>query len=68
MIHDPLCPVGEYHPKHRLRATIRCLNANQECGLLRFRGNGTGEGVLWEPVSEPATVSRPPGQPLRRAA
>ena len=53
--------------KERLHATIRCLNANQANRLLRFRGDGTGERVLWEPIA--ASVSdRPPARPPLRAA
>ena len=64
-IDDPLPYVRGRRPKARLHATIRCLNANQENRLLRFRGNGTGEAVLWEPiaaaaVASPATTLRSP--------
>lgn len=67
-IDDPLPPSGDQHPKHRLHATIRCLNANQENRLIRFRGNGTGQGVLWEPIIEASPHSVPGRQGLRRAA
>lgn len=33
-------------PKKRLRDTLRSLNAGLR--VLRFRGDGTGEGILWE--------------------
>lgn len=47
-ITDPLSPLPETPPKLRLRETIRCLNANQKNNLLRFHGDGTGEGVRWK--------------------
>lgn len=46
-IDDPLSPVGETDPKRRLCDTIKCLNRNQTRERVRFRGDGTGEGVLW---------------------
>jgi hypothetical protein len=48
-IDDPLSPVSDVPPKQRLHETIKSLNANQACRLLRFRGDGTGEHVCWEP-------------------
>jgi hypothetical protein len=47
-IDDPLTPVPDGCPKDRLRDTIRYLNKGQENRLIRFRGDGTGEGVVWE--------------------
>ncbi len=48
-IDDPLSPVSDVPPKQRLRKTIKSLNANQVCRLLRFRGDGSGEHICWEP-------------------
>lgn len=48
VIHDPLIPNGESCPKRRLNDTIKGLNHCQENRLIRFRGDGTGEGVRWE--------------------
>ena len=45
---DPLPPVRNGYPKDRLRDAIRHLNANQKNRLIRFRGDGTGQGILWE--------------------
>jgi hypothetical protein len=53
-IDDPLPPVGAANPKHRLRDAIRHLNSNQKSRLIRFRGDGTGQGILWELVDGPA--------------
>ncbi len=48
---DPLPPLGDQDPKRRLSDTIRALSHNQVEPLLRFHGDGTGQGVLWERVS-----------------
>lgn len=45
---DPLPPAPEIDPKRRLQDTIKSLNRCQKSSLLRFAGDGTGEGVLWE--------------------
>ena len=47
-IDDPLSPLSDYDPKRRLRDTIKCLNLNQISRMIRFRGDGTGQRVLWE--------------------
>jgi hypothetical protein len=47
-IDDPLPPHSEQDPKRRLRNTIQSLNANQKNLLLHFRGDGSGERILWE--------------------
>lgn len=53
-IDDPLhfkrCRQGA---KLRLRDTIKRLNKHQQRPSLHFRGNGNGEGILWEFVDEP---------------
>lgn len=49
-IDDPL-PIKSAEPKRRLSDTIKCLNRNQKSNLIRFRGDGTGEGVLWDVVT-----------------
>ena len=46
-IDDPL-PRSAVNPKARLHDTIKCLNKNQQNKLIKFRGDGTGEGVLFE--------------------
>jgi hypothetical protein len=51
-IDDPLPPHPQCDPKQRLHDTIRSLNRNQKAKLLRFKGDGTGEGILWEPILE----------------
>jgi hypothetical protein len=50
-IDDPLPPKAEQDPKRRLHDTINSLNRNQKRPLLRFVGDGSGQGVRWEFVS-----------------
>jgi hypothetical protein len=57
-IDDPLSKVPEQDPRRRLHDTIKCLNRNQQNRLIRFRGDGSGEGVAWELVED----STPSGQ------
>jgi hypothetical protein len=52
-VDDPLPPSGELDPKRRLHDTINSLNRNQKSGLIRFLGDGSGEGIRWELVAEP---------------
>ncbi len=49
-IDDPLAPSPEVAMKRRLSDTIKCLNRKQQSKLLHFRGDGTGQGILWEVV------------------
>ena len=49
-IDDPLSPQPEQDPKRRLADTIKCLNRKLTNELIHFRGDGTGEGVVWERV------------------
>lgn len=37
----------------RLRDTIKRLNRRQQRPLIRFRGDGTGKGIIWEYVDGP---------------
>lgn len=47
---DPLPPAAEQDPKRRLHDTINSLNRNQKRPLLRFVGDGSGEGLRWEAI------------------
>jgi hypothetical protein len=47
-IDDPLPGHPELLPKRRLHDTIKSLNRNQKHPLIRFMGDGTGEGIRWE--------------------
>ncbi len=57
-IDDPLSPQGDIEPKSRLHDTIKSLNGHHKERLIRFRGDGTGEGVCWGYV-EAATLTLP---------
>ncbi len=46
-IDDPLPPIGDQDPKARLHDTIVALNRNQKHSLIRFYGDGSGQGVRW---------------------
>jgi len=52
-IDDPLPPAVEQDPKRRLHDTINSLNRNQKRHLIRFIGDGSGQGIRWEFVSTP---------------
>jgi hypothetical protein len=49
-IDDPLAPSPTVHAKRRLSDTIKCLNRKQQIKLIHFRGDGTGQGITWEPA------------------
>jgi hypothetical protein len=52
-IDDPLPPRPDLDPKRRLHDTINSLNRNQKRPLIRFLGDGSGQGVRWELVESP---------------
>jgi hypothetical protein len=47
-IDDPLPPHREQSPKRRLQETIKSLNRNRKRAIIRFLGDGSGQGVRWE--------------------
>ena len=49
-VDDPLPMHSERAPKRALHDTIHSLNARQHNPLLRFSGDGSGEGVRWRLV------------------
>jgi hypothetical protein len=49
-IDDPLVPAPTIDAKRRLSDTIKCLNRGHKIQLLRFHGDGTGQGVIWRAV------------------
>jgi hypothetical protein len=49
-VRDPLRPLQEVDSKRRLNDTIKSLNHHQVKEMMRFRGDGTGEGIIWERV------------------
>lgn len=58
-IDDPLAPSLHADCKRRLHDTIKGLNRNQKRNLIRFLGDGTGEGILWELIQpmEPGRIN-----------
>jgi hypothetical protein len=46
-VDDPLPRGRDQDPKARLRAAVKALNGHQLHRLIRFRCDGTGEGVGW---------------------
>ena len=66
-VDDPLPPRAEIDVKQRLHDTIKSLNRSQKIQLIRFRGDGTGQGVRWElRPDEFAEVSPSQAPPQRR--
>ena len=47
---DPLPLRAAHCPKRRLHDAIKCLNRCQRVAAIRFSGDGSGRGVLWEQV------------------
>ncbi len=47
-VDDPLPPQVDQDAKRRLSDTIKGLNKKQIQQLIRFHGDGTGEGITWE--------------------
>jgi hypothetical protein len=56
-IDDPLPPSEAVDAKQRLHDTIKNLNRNQKHRLLRFMGDGTGQGVRWELITQKVEVA-----------
>lgn len=50
-IDDPLPIRSDRSPRIRLHDTINQLNQAQKVPRIRFRGDGTGQGVFWEACS-----------------
>jgi hypothetical protein len=50
-IDDPLPPNAEQDPKRRLHDTINSLNRNHKVELIRFLGDGSGQGIRWSLIS-----------------
>ncbi|MBU4272473.1 MAG: hypothetical protein KKE86_05040 [Planctomycetes bacterium] len=51
-IFDPLPPRADQESKRRLNETVKALNRSRLARIIRFAGDGTGEGVLWEWVRD----------------
>jgi hypothetical protein len=50
LVVDPLPLQPAQCPKRRLHDAIKCLNRYHHHQLLRFSGDGSGRGVLWERI------------------
>ena len=50
-VDDPLKPHPDHDSKRRLQDTINSLNRNQKNSLIRFHGDGSGQGIRWELVA-----------------
>jgi hypothetical protein len=50
-IDDPLPPQPNQDSKRRLHDTINALNRSHRQPLIRFLGDGSGEGIRWERTS-----------------
>lgn len=47
-IDDPIPPQPNGDQRQKLRDAVRALNQSHEISLIRFRGDGSGQGVVWE--------------------
>jgi hypothetical protein len=56
-IDDPLSPLPQLDPRRRLHDTIKALNRKQKRDLIRFMGDGSGEGIRWELTDKAALAS-----------
>jgi hypothetical protein len=43
---------GDLDPKQRLHDTIKALNHCHLLRIIRFSGDGTGEGIVWRLVHD----------------
>ncbi len=67
-IYDPLPPHPMQDAKRRLRATLQSLNGGQSHRLVRFRGDGSGERIVWELTAVAVEMHIPEQSRHRRAA
>jgi len=58
-IDDPLPPQPQLDPRRRLHDTIKSLNRKQKNCLMRFMGDGSGEGVRWEMTLRQSAIVPP---------
>jgi hypothetical protein len=56
-IDDPLPPRPDQDTKRRLHDTITTLNRHQKHRLIRFSGDGSGEGVRWDALFQSPTTN-----------
>ena len=60
-VDDPLPPHPAQDSKRRLHDTINSLNRNQKNSLIRFLGDGSGQGIRWELVACRSELAVPVG-------
>jgi len=60
-IDDPLPPLPQLDPRRRLHDTIKALNRKQKQYLIRFMGDGSGEGIRWELTDKIGALSSSAG-------
>lgn len=58
-IDDPLPPLAQLDPRRRLHDTIKALNRKQKSTLVRFMGDGSGEGIRWEFIARQRELHEP---------
>lgn len=56
-IENPLPVKSSICPKRRLHDAIKCLNQRKENDLIRFRGDGTGHGVIVQVCSNRNSIT-----------
>jgi hypothetical protein len=49
-IDDPLPPTADHDPKRRLHETVTNLNRYHNVSVIRFQGDGHGQGIRWEMI------------------
>ena len=57
-VYDPLPLKEDLDAKQRLHETIKSLNGHRRARIMRFFGDGTGEGVCWE-LAEGVSLTLP---------
>jgi len=62
-IDDPLPPKPDLDSRDRLHNTIKALNRNQKRRLLQIKGDGTGQGVMWEVIQVGRAKPKPKPKP-----
>ena len=66
-IDDPLPPSNKLDAKQRLHDTIKNLNRHQKHRLIRFMGDGSGQGLRWELCADAELTAKKSTSPTRQA-
>ena len=67
-IDDPIPQRRDQEPKRRLHDTIMALNRHRKKYLIRFTGDGSGQGVRWDRVPSDNSESSTNGQATQQPA